>query len=98
MVPLPLFVNRYQNRCEQISSCCGSGRMDPHHFGKLDPEPYQNEKPESDPHQSQKQDPHPHLSQNSGALDAQNGAMKAHPRDVKAKIEAWRLTTEPWRA
>jgi hypothetical protein len=64
--------------------------MEPYHFSKLDPEPQQ----------SQKQDPDPHLhqSQNSGPLDAQNGAMKAHPRDVKAKIDAGRLTMEPWRA
>jgi hypothetical protein len=27
-------------------------RMDPHHFGKLDPDPHQSEKPDADP------DPH----------------------------------------
>jgi hypothetical protein len=38
-----------------------------------------NEKKDPDPHQSQKQDPHrdPYQkSQNSGAVDAQNGALE----------------------
>jgi hypothetical protein len=41
-------------------------RIDPHHFGKLDPDPnpHQSGKlnPDPDPHQSEKQDPDPHQS------------------------------------
>jgi hypothetical protein len=32
---------------------------DPHHFGKLDPDPDQSKKPDPDMHQSQKMDPDP---------------------------------------
>jgi hypothetical protein len=38
--------------------------MDPHHFGKLEPDPHQSERLNPDPHQSEKQDldPCPHQS------------------------------------
>jgi hypothetical protein len=35
-------------------------RMDLHHFGKADPDPYQREKSDPDLHFSQKTDPDPH--------------------------------------
>jgi hypothetical protein len=37
-------------------------RMDPHHFGNLDPhpDPHQGEKSYPDPHQGKKSDPDPH--------------------------------------
>ncbi len=37
-------------------------RMDPRHFGKLDPDPHQSGKPDPVPHQSEKQDPDSHQS------------------------------------
>ncbi len=43
--------------------------MDPHHFGKLDPDTYQREKQNSDPHQSQKVEA---LEGRFGALEGPN--------------------------
>jgi hypothetical protein len=45
--------------------------MDPHHFGQPDcnPDPQQSEKPNLDPYQSS----------NSGAVEAENRAIEAHP-------------------
>jgi hypothetical protein len=64
--------------------------MDPHHFGKPDPDPHWSEKPVTDPHLSQKQSPDPNLSQkrdpdpyqrqNFGVVRAQNGAMRDRGR------------------
>jgi hypothetical protein len=46
--------------------------VDPHHFGKLDPDPdsYQSGKLNPDPHQSEKQDPDLHQSENVEASES----------------------------
>jgi hypothetical protein len=40
-------------------------RLDPNHFGKLDPDPHPHQREKLDPytHQSEKQDPDPHQSE-----------------------------------
>ncbi len=42
--------------------------MDPHHFGKLDPDP--------DTYQSEKQDPDPHQSEKVEALEGHFGPLE----------------------
>jgi hypothetical protein len=53
-------------------------RMDPHYFGKLDPDPHQSRKLDQylDPHQSEKQDPDPQISEKVEALEVHFGALK----------------------
>jgi hypothetical protein len=55
-------------------------RMDPHHFGKLDPDPdpHQNVKldPDPDPHQKEKQEPDPHQSEKMEAREGHFGALE----------------------
>ncbi len=51
------------------NQCCISG-FGSAYFGKPDPYPHRNEK----------LDPDPHHSQNSGAVEAQNGAIEGHGR------------------
>jgi hypothetical protein len=60
--------------------------MDPHHFGKPDPDPHDSEKPDQDPHQKQKPEAHnggltmkPGMGVQPGAVKAHNGAVKTHP-------------------
>ncbi len=48
---------------------------DPHYSVKLNP----------DSHESEKLDPYPHWNQNSGALEAQNGAVDSHSWSVEAQ-------------
>jgi hypothetical protein len=52
--------------------------MDPHHFGKLDPDPHQSAKLDLDPdtHQSEKQGPYPHQSEKVEALEGHIGALE----------------------
>jgi hypothetical protein len=54
--------------------------MNPHHFGKLDPnphsDPYHSGKLEPDPHRSEKQDPDPHHSEKVEALEGHFGALE----------------------
>ncbi len=51
--------------------------MDPHIFGKLDPDPHQSGKLDPDPHQSEKQDPKPpRLSEKVKALEGHFGALE----------------------
>jgi hypothetical protein len=57
--------------------------MDPQHFGKMDP--HQSEWPDPDRHQSQKQDSDSHHSQNSGAVEAQSGAMEGCGRSQRMR-------------
>jgi hypothetical protein len=50
-----------------------SGVAVPHHFGKLDPDPYPRQSgkldPDPHPHQGKKQDPDPHQSEQVKALE-----------------------------
>jgi hypothetical protein len=50
--------------------------MDPHHFGKLDPDPHKSENLDPGPHQIEKQDPDLHQSENVEALEAHFGALE----------------------
>ncbi len=76
--------------------------MDPHHFGKLDPDPdlFQSRKLHPDPHLSEKQDPDPHLSEKQdpdpdphqtekvGALDGHFAALEGpNMGKVSTKIQ-----------
>ncbi len=55
-------------------------RIDPHHFGKLDPHPHQSGKldpdPDPHPHQSEKQFPDTHQSEKVEALEGNFGTVE----------------------
>ena len=48
--------------------------MDPHHFGKLDPDPHQSEKLDPDPHAGALEEPWRAMVAHTGGLEAQIGA------------------------
>jgi hypothetical protein len=51
-------------------------KLDPDHFGKLDPDPHHFGKLNLDPHQSERQDPDPHQSDKVEALEGHFGALE----------------------
>jgi hypothetical protein len=61
-------------------------RVDPHHFGMLDPDPHQSGKLDPDPHQSGQQDPDQQQSENMKALKGHFGALVQICKTVSCRI------------